>query len=513
MAIAVRPHDSNWDGNIPIQPLAVRQAYLQLLVERVRENADLDANQHVVLVGGRGTGKTTLLRQVAIAIEGDEELNAAWYPLVFGEDAYAIASPGEVWREALFYAGERTRERRWQQAYEDLASETDDKRLAARALAQLMDFADERGQKLLLAIEQLDVLLGEQLQAGDDWELRHTLTNEPRVMLLGTANAPFEEIQAVNRAWFELLEVVHLEPLTDKESQALWNAIVRHDISWHQWRPISILTGGNLRLTRESAKFVAGNETASLTAILMKLVEIQSDYFDAQLAGLAVLERKVFVALLELWEVASARDVAQKARVNVNKASALLRRLVERGAVERIETSSRKHYYRVAERLFCIYYRTVRRGEVGIGVRRFVEFVEQFYREPVGAEAAATLDARDFESTCRGRLEALSACSGELRDTIEFFVAAAAVGLAESTLAAISKSEMLQKLQPLILGLRIYLGEEPLMTCEMTPLAEDIAKSILTLKRTVEMSENGRDSDSNAELKSFEKVLIKPAVL
>ncbi|MGK7911256.1 MAG: tetratricopeptide repeat protein [Synechococcus sp.] len=257
----------------------------------------------------------------------------------------------------------------------------DDQRLAARALAQLMDFVDERGGKLLLVVENLNMLLEEQLGSDDDWTLRHTLMNEPRAMLLGTATASFDEISNIDKAWFELFEQIELKPLSTADCQPLWNKITGQEISEQQLHPVRILTGGNPRLVRILAEFAAQLSFQDLMTNLTRLIDEHTDYFKGQLESLPAQERKIFVALLEIWDPATAKEVSQKARLDINKASSVLNRLVNRGAVEVVEKEGRRKYYQATERLYNIYYLMRRRSTAASRVRAAVDFMVQYYQE------------------------------------------------------------------------------------------------------------------------------------
>ena len=374
-----------------IKQFVVRNEYLDLVMERVRDNMEAETNQHLLLIGARGTGKTTLVRRVAAEIRRVKELNATWYPLVFGEEVYAVTSAGEFWREALFYLAEQTEDRRWHLAYEELESEMDDQRLAGRALSQLMDFVDERGGKLLLVVENLNMLLGEQLGSEEDWTLRHALMHEPRVMLLGTATASFKEIDSIEQAWFELFEQIELKPLSTADCQPLWKVITGQEVSEQQLRPVRILTGGNPRLVRILAEFAAQLSFQDLMTNLIRLIDEHTDYFKGQLESLSAQERKVFVALLEIWDPATAKEVSQKARLDINKTSSVLSRLVSRGAAEVVEKEGRRKFYQAAERLYNIYYLMRRRSTPASRVRAAVDFMVQYYQEQELVRSTAKL--------------------------------------------------------------------------------------------------------------------------
>jgi Ni2+-binding GTPase involved in maturation of urease and hydrogenase len=67
---------------------------LELIVEVVRENTG-PANQHVLVIGSRGAGKTMLVLRTAAEIRESEELSNLWYPIVFAEESYEVCSPGK----------------------------------------------------------------------------------------------------------------------------------------------------------------------------------------------------------------------------------------------------------------------------------------------------------------------------------------------------------------------------------------------------------------------------------
>ena len=363
-----------------IDGFVVRHHHLELVLEVLRENTGA-SNQHVLIVGPRGSGKTTLVRRVAAEVRENADLAADWYPIVFAEESYLISSPGEFWLETLFHLGEQTQDQRWDRAYQDLRKEPDEDRLRQNALAQLMDFATESGKRVLLIVENMNMLLGEQMKGSGDWDLRHTLLNEPRIMLLGTATSRFEGIERIDKAWFELFAIHELRPLDAEECSALWNAVTGEELRSTRLRPIQILTGGNPRLLRILAEFAAGRSFRELMSQLVHLIDEHTEYFKSHLDNLAAQERKVFVSLLELWDPVSAREVAQVARLGVSKTSSLLSRLVSRGAVQLVDRRGRRKIYQAAERLFNIYYLMRRRGHPSDRVRAAVAFIVQFYQE------------------------------------------------------------------------------------------------------------------------------------
>lgn len=177
---SVRYNPGFLDDEELIQIFVVRKHDFALLLETLRDDKR-PANPHTLVVGPRGTGKTTLVRRVAAEIRRDPDLSRKWYPIVFSEESYEVCTPGEFWLSALFHLAGQTKDPRWQKAYAELRLERDETRLCNRTMTQLMDFADEQAKRLVLIVENLNMLLGEQLDDQDAWDLRHTLQNEPRI--------------------------------------------------------------------------------------------------------------------------------------------------------------------------------------------------------------------------------------------------------------------------------------------------------------------------------------------
>jgi ABC-type iron transport system FetAB ATPase subunit len=355
----------------------VRERDLDIVLQYIRDSTG-PSNQHVLVIGSRGMGKTTLVRMVAETVRQDPILGTRWYPLVFSEESYTVSSVGELWLEAILHLADQTGDPQWQSIHHELRAERDEDRLSERALARLVAFAREQNKRILLIVENLHMLLDEQMREKDGWSLRHTLQNEPNILLLATATSRFGAVDDEKRALYEMFATYALEPLDLAECRALWIAVSGVEADERRVRPMQILTGGNPRLLAILASFGAKTSLRHLMENLTQLVDDNTDYFKSHLESLPATERKVYATLADLWAPATAREVAEAARMEVNQASALLHRLVGRGAVVE-EGHGRKLRYRLAERMYNMYHLLRRRGAGAARVRAVVDFMVHLY--------------------------------------------------------------------------------------------------------------------------------------
>jgi tetratricopeptide (TPR) repeat protein len=453
-----------------VKSFVVRLTDLELILETIRHNTG-GSNQHILIIGPRGSGKTSLVLRTVAEVKKDAGLASKWHPIVFGEDSYEVCSPGEFWLEALFHLGEETKLSRWQKTYAELRSEPDEVRLRERALAQLMDLADEQGKRLLLVVENLNTILGQQINNEDDaWVLRHTLINEPRMMLLGTATSRFIEIENVGKAMYDLFKLHELKPLNTQDCRTMWTAITGEELSENRVRPIEILTGGNPRLLAIIANFAAKTSFRELMQDLTRLVDDHTEYFKSHLDGLPPLERKVFVALADLWDPLTARQVAEAARVDVNTASSLLKRLISRGAVEVFEERGRKNWYQVAERMYNIYHLMRRRGAPSSRIWAVVNFMIHFYESDHLAGITAAITAEACKPECSQRADHYTAY--------------------ELLLQKIPSEELKEKI----------LGSTPQQFFDMPDIPPNLRKSLVSMKRAPDLRGVGEAQDQEQKI-------------
>ncbi len=496
------------------EAFVVRTAELEILADLVRANQG-EVNQHALVIGPRGMGKTMLMRRLALLVRSDEALRNSWYPIVAPEEIYDAATEGEIWLAILKSLADQQRREggefeRWNERYEALMEEPVEERLRVRALGALTELSHERGKRLLVLIENLQMLLGEQLAKDADWDLRKTLLNRPEIMLVLTATTRFEKIEQPAFAAYELFRELKLTPLSTDDCRRLWQAVCGQDLVDQRIRPMEILTGGNPRLLAILATFAPERPLEELMANLAELIDDHTPFLKSNIDALPPQERRVFVNLAKLWEPSTARRVGERCRLHSSTASAVLKSLVNRGAVVERGKEGRCKLYQVAERIYCIYYLMRLSGSDADRMRAFVRFMVPLYGEDSLArslaEAALATDvplapkAQDPRHTLvspygsclfpnpaglAGRwaeafdqfenfIDDEAFVETHLDDMLALLVDAAADGQAERALNELSGTAAGRAMEPLVVALKELAGEKYRAPQEVEEVKKDV---------------------------------------
>ena len=385
-----------------IRQFVVRKREFGIAMEILRENIGAPSCQHVLLVGPRGRGKTMLLARAAAEIRTDDALARRLLPVRFMEESHEIFDAADFWLEALFYlAGEIANShpdiaRDLRTTHADLASQWRGREFEERALVAVLETADRLEKQLVLMVENLQDLCSD-VDSHFGWKLRKVLQTEPQIVLLATATSRFEGLDDVEQPFFELFRIVGLERLDTEECQCLWQMVSGDAVSTRTIRPLQILTGGNPRLLVIVAEFARHRSLRQLMEELVTLIDDHTEYFRAHLQGFAKTERRVYLAVIDLWQPSSTSEIAARSRMEIRMVSTLLGRLVNRGAVI-VEGNSRKRQYSAAERLYSIYYKLRRERDEAAVVRDLIHFMAVFYTSDELAEMSGKLIAEAAQS-------------------------------------------------------------------------------------------------------------------
>ena len=367
------------------QQFVVRSHEFNTVIDVLHRNLKSESCQHVLVVGPRGRGKTMLLARVAAELRTNDEFSEQMLPVRFTEESHEIFNAADLWLETLFHLARESESvdsslaSEIRESHSGLRRRWNDEMVECRALAAVLDVAGRLGRKLVLMVENLQSLF-DAVDEPCGWKLRGALQMEPQIVLVGTATGRFKGIYDAREPFFEFFRIVDLQPLSTSDCQALWQELSDDDSSQRNIRPLQILTGGNPRLLAIVAQFARYRSMDQLMEELVALIDEHTEYFRSHLEALPRTERRVYLAVVDLWNPVGAGEIANRAQMDIRVVSTMLKRLVDRGAIL-VEGSNKRRQYSATERLYCIYYKLRRERNESAIVQNLIRFMKAFYSE------------------------------------------------------------------------------------------------------------------------------------
>ena len=183
-----------------------RERALEGIMQDMRERSRAASNQHYLIIGPRGIGKTNLLLMIKQQVLKEEALASAYLPVQTAEEEYSITGLRDLIARALELILQANPEDRMKEAVQSIKGIADDERAAETAVSALREFSQKTGRKILLLMDNLDLILGDQFtDEAQIGRLRDLLMNDSFLVLVGGAPTYFREVSGYDRPLYNFL--------------------------------------------------------------------------------------------------------------------------------------------------------------------------------------------------------------------------------------------------------------------------------------------------------------------
>ena len=321
-----------------------RGDHLAGIVGELRAGVDAPSNRHVLITGPWGIGKTNLLLMVKYGVLDDPALCRSYVPIQTAEEEYSILSVRDLFARILELLVNATSDGRLAAAAKALHETDDDARAVEAAVAAVQGFGERTGRKVLLLVDNLDLILREQIRDEAQLSRLHgLLTDQSFLVVIGTARGHPRDVRSEQCAVYEAFTRIELDELSPADltellrRRAEWEG--RRDLlaRFHELQPrierLRESFRGNPRFAMTIYALWAAGELGSTEAAVMGLLDDATPYCKARLDRLAPQARWVLHTFGRLGEPASPTDIAARTRLPVNQVNAILKRLRDDGYV------------------------------------------------------------------------------------------------------------------------------------------------------------------------------------
>ena len=345
-----------------LERFVVRNEIFNEIFDEIK-TADFDiTNQHYIIVGQRGQGKTTLLRKLQLEVENDKKLSSFLLPVKFAEEQYRIKSLSRLWEEVADYL-QTIYEDSFEDVLDEMEKHFDDEDYDLKSFSLLEKYIKKQDKKLLLLIDNIDELFGK-LKKNEQQQLREILLSSSSFIIVGGSTKMFEQHYEYGKPFYEFFKILRLKGLTLNECKTLLLAIgsdeqkaIIENIIEHNLERIEVLrqlTGGVPR-TMIMLFDIFMDENGNAFDDLLKVLDDVTPLYKHRMDDLPAVLQDIVDTIALNWDGMFTKEIAKKTRMPSKDVSAQLKQLEKYQIVE-AEYVGKNKIYKIQERFFNIWY-------------------------------------------------------------------------------------------------------------------------------------------------------------
>jgi len=340
----------------------VRTDIFNDIFEDIKSANNTVPQQHYIIIGQRGQGKTTLLRKVLIEVKNSPELSERIFPVKFSEEQYQIRSLSRLWEEVADYL---------QSIYPDVFPDIldkmeghfDDEDYELKSFNLFEDTVMQSEKKLLLLIDNIDELI-DKLSIKEQRRLREILLSSSSIRIIGGSTDMLEQHHKYDKPFYQFFKIIKLRGFNESEAHTFLRAIAKED----QKEQIETLIRTNPARI-ETLRRLTGGVPRTLVMLfdilmedggnafddLLKILDEVTPLYKHRMDDLPPQLQEIVHTIAMNWDGMLTREVAKKTKLESKAISSQLKQLEKYEIVES-ESIGKNKIYKIKERFFNIWY-------------------------------------------------------------------------------------------------------------------------------------------------------------
>ncbi|MDY6831877.1 MAG: hypothetical protein SWC96_08540 [Thermodesulfobacteriota bacterium] len=345
-----------------IDNFVVRTALFKEIFKDIRESRMTHPEQHYIIRGIRGQGKTTLLLRLVYEIQRDKKLSKTIIPICFNEEQYNISRLFKLWETVAEYLQAHDG---FGGLYKEMQQLEDDADYEARCFDLLEKTLKANKKKMVLFIDNIDDILNK-FSKTERQRLREVFTECAEMRVVGASSGVLEFHHDYGQPFYEFFKTPMLQGLTTTETRTLLlklseyykkdevAAIVQNQPG--RVEALRRITGGVIRTIVIMFQMFADDPDGKAFLDLEAILDSVTPLYKERMDKLSTQHQEIVDCIALNWDAITAGEIAKKIRIPSKAVSAQLKQLEKYHIIEKVETSTKNHLYRISERFFNIWY-------------------------------------------------------------------------------------------------------------------------------------------------------------
>lgn len=359
----------------------VRKKLLNRILSKINETNRTDSVQHVVFIGPRGSGKSSILSRIKVEyIENNKFL-----PIYLPEEQPGLYRLFDLWLTII----DELKAQGFNIHRPEIDTSNDDfSYLSKSAYNIISEFLQKEEKQIILLMDNIDRVFKNIDE--DKALLRELLQNHKDLIIIGGSTEMSEDFWDYGDPFYQFFKIIRLEDLLKVEVQDLlihWSEandlpeikdVLRENPG--KVEAIRQMTGGNPRTMIMFIRLLVDNRHAKGFEYLQSIIDQTTAIYQERLQQLTPQQRKIVVELASIWQPATVEQLVKTCLMPNSLISAQLNKLQKARIIDAIKPPKGRTVYRIKERLFNLYLIMTQAGTVAKKKAGYLtDFLEEWY--------------------------------------------------------------------------------------------------------------------------------------
>ncbi|MFB9110600.1 tetratricopeptide repeat protein [Flavobacterium gyeonganense] len=348
---------ANSDSDSVKRNFIIRVNEFETIINSLKNKGNNDPLQHELILGRRGSGKSTLLKRIQIEIDEKSQFSTKYIAVNLAEEQAGIYRLFDLWEQVIEELICKLNLELKLKDFKEFKLEQEFTRYLYQVIHEI---CSNENKKIVLLLDNFDRIVENFTDDGN--LLRETLINYNDIQIIAGSTRMDEHFWQYDKPFYEFFRRHRLEALSSEEINTLINHwslsleipelkdYVEHNRG--KIENIRILTDGLPRTLQFFIQILLQNSQLYGYEYLRKVMDNTTPLYQERLNYLTPQLRKIISEMAFIWEACTTKQLVEKCRMESKLISANLKTLIDKGIVEKIETSKRNHLYRISERFF-----------------------------------------------------------------------------------------------------------------------------------------------------------------
>lgn len=335
----------------------IRGNEFETIINSLKNKTADDPLQHELILGRRGSGKSTLLKRIQIEIEENSIFNSQYIAVNLAEEQAGIYRLFDLWEQVIEELICKLNLEIKLKDYKEFKLEQEFTRYLYQVIHEI---CLKEKRKIVLLLDNFDRIVENFTDDGN--LLRETLINYNDIQIIAGSTRMDEHFWQYDKPFYEFFRRHRLEALSSDEinmlinhwSETLQIPELKDFVKNNRGKieNIRILTDGLPRTLQLFIQILLQNSQLYGYEYLRKVMDNVTPLYQERLNYLTPQLRKIISEMAFIWEACTTKQLVEKCRMESKLISANLKTLIDKGIVDKLETSKRNHLYRISERFF-----------------------------------------------------------------------------------------------------------------------------------------------------------------